>query len=152
MRSVRSLWCGLVVLIACDQRQPLVHRSTPDGSGGDARMDYPPDLAPNVDSRAANCLDVDQKLCGEVRFQLAGYTRDSCMFELPALPPWPECVEVEADGVCVSRDAPRTPGWAFTDGYGRHVAIYGALCDALKAGQVTELRVLIGCKCRHELL
>ena len=66
----------------------------------------------------------------------------SCDIPLDYEPPDPDFVNVYFDGVLVEYDP--EAGWEWTkDG---HVAIRGASCDELSAGDVLEVQILAGCK------
>jgi hypothetical protein len=66
----------------------------------------------------------------------------SCDLPLDYEPPDPDFVNVYFDGVLVEYDP--EAGWEWTkDG---HVAIRGASCDELSAGDVLEVQILAGCK------
>jgi len=66
----------------------------------------------------------------------------SCDIPLDYQPPDPDYVNVYFDGALVEYDP--EAGWEWTkDG---HVAIRGASCDELSAGDVLEVQILAGCK------
>jgi hypothetical protein len=74
--------------------------------------------------------------------EIAASVAISCDIPLDYDPPDPDFVNVYFDGVLVEYDP--EGGWEWTaDG---HVAIRGAACDQLMAGDVLEVQVFAGCK------
>jgi len=66
----------------------------------------------------------------------------SCEIPLDYEPPDPDFLNVYFDGKVVPYDA--EAGWEWTDD--GHVAIRGAACEQLSAGDVLEVQILAGCK------
>lgn len=66
----------------------------------------------------------------------------SCDIPLDYEAPDPDFVNVYFDGIVVPYDA--RAGWQWTDD--GHVAIRGAACEQLSAGDVLEVQILAGCK------
>ncbi|HYQ17036.1 MAG TPA: hypothetical protein VEQ58_14795 [Polyangiaceae bacterium] len=66
----------------------------------------------------------------------------SCDIPLDYEPPEPDLVNVYFDGTLVEYDP--EAGWEWTDD--GHVALRGAACDQLSAGDVLEVQVVAGCK------
>jgi hypothetical protein len=66
----------------------------------------------------------------------------SCDLPLDYEPPDPDFVNVYFDGKVVEYDP--EAGWEWTDD--GHVAIRGAACERLSAGDVLEVQILAGCK------
>ncbi len=68
----------------------------------------------------------------------------SCTYTLDTSPPNPEDIHVFFDGVAVPEDATMTSGWTY-DASANAVVFYGADCDQLKSGSVTDVKVILGC-------
>jgi hypothetical protein len=66
----------------------------------------------------------------------------SCSFGLGTVPPDPNAVVVELDGMRVPRSG--TNGWEYTAG-GKSIVISGSWCDRLKAGELKNANILFGC-------
>jgi hypothetical protein len=68
----------------------------------------------------------------------------SCSYQLDARPPDPDQLYVYFDRTLVGRDAADMNGWDY-DMATNQVTFYGAACDVLKTGQVTDLAIVYGC-------
>jgi hypothetical protein len=69
----------------------------------------------------------------------------ACTFRLDKMPPAPDNVTVEIDGVRVPRDRDHAEGWDYGDD-ARSLLLHGQACERLKAGQPHEVQVLYGCR------
>lgn len=68
-----------------------------------------------------------------------------CSFTLDEAPPNPDEIFVFFDNVeKVMRDASHMSGWDY-DAATNQVTFYGATCDKLKAGEVTDVDIVFGC-------
>jgi hypothetical protein len=54
-------------------------------------------------------------------------------------------IDLFADGVKIPQDASHSDGWDYTDALRNVIKIYGATCDALTAGTVTNITVTYRC-------
>lgn len=68
----------------------------------------------------------------------------SCTFPLDQVPPVPENVAVEVDGTRLSRDTAQKSGWNYGPN-DKSIVLFGAQCDALKAGSAKDVQILFGC-------
>ena len=68
----------------------------------------------------------------------------SCTFPLDPLPPQPDNVRVNVDGVKVDRDTTQAGGWNYGPG-NKTVVLFGAACDNLKSGAAKNVQILYGC-------
>jgi hypothetical protein len=68
----------------------------------------------------------------------------SCVYELESEPPNPDEVYVFFDGTDVPRDGDHSDGWDYDPGTNK-LTFYGAACDELKQGDVTDLEIVYGC-------
>jgi hypothetical protein len=68
----------------------------------------------------------------------------SCAFALDGIPPDLDELHVYADGQSVTRDPSQQGGWDY-DPETNQVRIYGAICDALRAGDVVDVVIVHGC-------
>jgi hypothetical protein len=70
----------------------------------------------------------------------------SCTYALESTPPDPSAIFVffDNDPAGVMRDPTHAGGWDY-DAAKNQVTFYGAACDALKGGQVTDLDIVFGC-------
>lgn len=70
----------------------------------------------------------------------------SCVYSLDAPPDDPDKIYVFFDNTEeIGRDPSHQDGWDY-DPATNQVTFYGAACDALKAGTVTDLDIVLGCK------
>ena len=68
----------------------------------------------------------------------------ACTFPLGALPPVPDNVTVEADGMRLTRDREHRDGWDYGEN-NRSVLLHGSACDRLKRGGDHHVQILFGC-------
>jgi hypothetical protein len=68
----------------------------------------------------------------------------SCEYTLSAVPPDPDQLYVFLDGRLVARDPMHGGGWDHETGTNR-LTFYGATCDDLQSGRVTDLVIVYGC-------
>ena len=67
-----------------------------------------------------------------------------CTFTLDQIPPNPDEIYVFANNTTVPRDPAHMSGWDY-DAATNQVTFYGATCDDLKAGAVTDVDIVLGC-------
>ncbi len=67
-----------------------------------------------------------------------------CTFDLAVVPEDPDKIAVFFDGEPVPRDPGHQNGWDY-DAVSNQITIYGAACDELQSGSVTEVTVDYGC-------
>lgn len=67
-----------------------------------------------------------------------------CSFTLDQVPPNPEEIYVFQNNMKVGRDPTHMSGWDY-DPATNQVTFYGANCDDLKAGVVTDVDIVLGC-------
>src|SRR5262249_34777555 len=68
----------------------------------------------------------------------------SCTFPLQTVPPDPNLVTVQADGVDVPRDTTHTDGWDFGPGM-TSIIFYGSYCPRLRGGMIRNVQAIFGC-------
>lgn len=70
----------------------------------------------------------------------------SCSYALATVPPDPTKIYVffDKDPAGVPRDSTHAGGWDY-DGTNNQVTFYGAACDQLKTGKVTDLDIVLDC-------
>lgn len=68
----------------------------------------------------------------------------SCTIRLDYEPKDQEFVAVYQDGEAVPRDPSRQEGWEY-DAANNTVSFYGAACDAIRSGDVSQVRIELGC-------
>ncbi|MCB9653004.1 MAG: VWA domain-containing protein [Deltaproteobacteria bacterium] len=68
----------------------------------------------------------------------------SCDYTLSEVPPDPDLLYIYFGGTPVPRNLMHTDGWDHEATYNR-LTFYGAACDALRSGSVSELTIVYGC-------
>jgi hypothetical protein len=69
-----------------------------------------------------------------------------CIFALPIAPAGGDYrFGIVVNGTEIPRDTTHVNGWDLTDASQTAIEIYGPICDAVKAGQVTSVQVVIKC-------
>ena len=68
----------------------------------------------------------------------------SCSYSLDQVPDDVSDLYVYQDDVSVARDPGHTDGWDY-DASTETLTFYGAACDALESGDVTDLNIVYGC-------
>jgi hypothetical protein len=68
----------------------------------------------------------------------------SCNFALQTAPSSPDLVSIEANGMTIPRDPSHMNGWDYGTG-NMSIIFYGAPCDALKSGKITDVKAIYGC-------
>jgi hypothetical protein len=66
-----------------------------------------------------------------------------CVFPLDKLPPSPDDVAVDVNGMRVQRDPAKMNGWDYTAN-NRAIQIHGAACDAIKTANA-QVKITFGC-------
>jgi len=67
----------------------------------------------------------------------------SCIFPLGRVPPNPDNIRVDGDGVKIPKDTTNTEGWNYTDT--RTIQLYGKACDDYVKDTVKTVSVVLGC-------
>ena len=81
-----------------------------------------------------------------VFFEIAGgIIAPPCTYALQSAPDDPEHVTVTFDGTPVPRSMSNANGWNYS-GDGREITFYGQACDDLRAGKVSQVEFIFGCK------
>lgn len=94
---------------------------------------------PNLFYNAANDVELNGALDSIAKKTLG------CVLKLGSVPPDPNQLYVFVDGDAgVSRDPGHTSGWDYSSA-DNSVTFYGAICDGLKAGSVSDVQVVYGC-------
>jgi len=68
----------------------------------------------------------------------------SCSYTLSDVPPDPDLLFIYFDGTAISRDPTHADGWDY-DPATNQITFYGAACDSLRSGAVTDLVISYGC-------
>ena len=68
----------------------------------------------------------------------------SCSYELSEVPPDLEALYVYFDGTGITRDESHADGWDY-DPATNQLTFYGAACEALRSGAITDLVIVHGC-------
>lgn len=68
----------------------------------------------------------------------------SCTFELSKVPPYPDHVDVTADGSAVPHDTSHMNGWDFNAGM-MSIELYGSVCEQLQSGMIRDVHTTFGC-------
>ncbi len=71
----------------------------------------------------------------------------ACTFRLDQMPPDPDNVAVELDGVSLPRDAAHQEGWDY--GEGNSIVLFGSACGRLASGEASKVQILYGCAARR---
>lgn len=74
--------------------------------------------------------------------QITGQVSD-CVFPLDKVPPSPDAVAVDVDGMRLPPDPAKMNGWAY-GAANKTVEIYGATCDKIKKGG-SDVKIIFGC-------
>jgi hypothetical protein len=67
-----------------------------------------------------------------------------CTFSLDEVPPNPDDIAVFFDGTAVAEDGTKTNGFAYDEAT-NSIEFFGAACDELESGAVTDVDVVLGC-------
>jgi hypothetical protein len=90
-------------------------------------------------------LASDEEQLKQALFAIAGgLVVPSCTYALDSAPPEPDKVTVTFDGQAVARDGSHASGWDFTGD--KELTFFGAECDRLAGGSVSQIEVIYGCK------
>ena len=68
----------------------------------------------------------------------------SCSFRLDATPDDPSAIGVSQDGAQVPQDPSHNNGWDYDAGTNT-VSFYGEACEAIRQGEIAEVRIGLGC-------
>lgn len=86
--------------------------------------------------------------------EIASKASNGCTFAVPAgANSNPGLVNVQAEGAAgkigILKDSSHENGWDYTDESQSKVQVYGPLCDQLRDGTLTTVKVLTGCKTKE---
>jgi hypothetical protein len=74
--------------------------------------------------------------------QITGKVAD-CVFPLDKLPPTPDAVAVDIDGMRIMRDPAKMNGWDY-GAANKTIEVYGAVCEQIKKG-TSDVKIIFGC-------
>jgi hypothetical protein len=57
----------------------------------------------------------------------------------------PDAAQLLVDGQIVPRDPTRTEGWAYVATDAKHIQVFGAACEQLRANEAAEITLQSGC-------
>jgi hypothetical protein len=83
-------------------------------------------------------------------FRTVVSSSSTCTFQIGPAPSNDGTISVDsigvlADGVYVPRDTTHANGWDYTDATHNAIAIYGAVCDAIRANKVDRISIAFRC-------
>jgi len=115
------------------------------GSGVDpAQMDLFA-IAGGVPNTSPSYYDAADQASLEAVLEAIATQAISCTFNLDTAPPNPDDINVFFDGASVPEDPTMMNGWVY-DPVTNQIIFYGAACDDLKSGGVTDVDVILGCE------